>query len=188
LEKKCAVKARFADHYFHSESAIAYVPDAQPQRAVFLCVQEQYTEPFQRASNAFQLEVLAIRDRALTTAQQAVSETEKLQVQQDILRELNECVDRHVPIMMDLVQLEAGDYELTILIDYKNPRAKFSRKQHTAQSMISFVVDQNVRDVWRSTLRGTLLASGYNLIYNRNDPVTFPEYNPLRISTGDDLQ
>jgi hypothetical protein len=89
--------------------------------------------------------------------------------------------------MMDLVQLEAGDYELTILIDYKNPRAKFSRKQHTAQSMISFVVDQNVRDVWRSTLRGTLLASGYNLIYNRNDPVTFPEYNPLRISTGDDL-
>ena len=88
---------------------------------------------------------------------------------------------------MDLVQLEAGDYELTIRIDYKNPRAKFSNRRHTVESMISFIVEQNVRDVWRSTLRGTMLASGYNLIYNRNDVVMYPEYHPLRISTADDL-
>src|ERR1700730_10183925 len=38
-----------ADHYFHSKSAISYIPAAEPQRAVLLCVQEQYIEPFQRA-------------------------------------------------------------------------------------------------------------------------------------------
>ena len=89
---------------------------------------------------------------------------------------------------MDFVQLEPGDYELTIRMDYKNPKAKFWKAIRSAESMISFVVEQNVRGAWRSTLRGALLASGYNILYNRTDPVTFPEYYPLRISTAEDLQ
>ena len=178
----------FPDHYFRSKSAISYIPEAQPQRAVFLCVQDQYIEPFQRASNAFQQDVLKIRDQALLSAPKAATDQDKERIKQDILRELGECADRQLPAMMDLVQLEPGDYELTIRIDYKNPKAKFWKAIRSTESMISFVVEPSVRGVWRSTLRGMLLASGYNILYNRTDPVTFPEYYPLRISTAEDLQ
>ena len=185
--EKVTGQETFPDH-FHSKSAISYIPEAQPQRAVFLCVQDQYIEPFQRASNAFQQDVLKIRDQALLSAQKAATDQDKERIDQDILRELGECADRRLPAMMDLVQLEPGDYELTIRIDYKNPKAKFWKAIRSAESMISFVVEQGVRGAWRSTLRGALLASGYNILYNRTDPVTFPEYYALRISTAEDLQ
>ena len=177
----------FPDH-FRSKSAISYIPEARPQRSVFLCVQDQYIEPFQRASNAFQQDVLKIRDQALLSAQKAATDQDKERIDQDILRELGECADRRLPAMMDLVQLEPGDYELTIRIDYKNPKAKFWKAIRSAESMISFVVERGVRGAWRSMLRGALLANGYNILYNRTDPVTFPEYYPLRISTPEDLQ
>lgn len=166
----------YADHYFHSRSPIAYLAPAIPQRAVYLCVQQKYQDQSKR-----QLEDL--RKRFFDTKATLLSQAGNRAVtEQEVVTSLVSIVDDAMAKMMDLVQLEPGQYEVVIEVTYCNPAARFFRIHKKTRSKISFVVDTGVRDLLRSSLRETLMQSGSNIILDRNQLVIYPEYQPTAVT------
>lgn len=166
----------FADHYFHSKSPVSHIPPGSPQRAVYFCVQEQYQDKSKQAIEAFRKKILDYKADLLSKAGNAGQVDS-----QDVVKVLVKTVDDGLTEFMDLVQLEPGEYELQIEIEYCNPTSRFFRSRKKAQSSISFAVEANVRDYLRTKLRETLMSLATNMVYDRNQTVLYPEYQPIKV-------
>ena len=84
--------------------------------------------------------------------------------------------------MMDIVQLEAGRYNLKLQIEYRNPSSRLWHRSKQTESIVKFVVDPEVRDLLRSSLRNTLGISASNFILGQTQNVMYPEYQPRDIT------
>jgi hypothetical protein len=169
-----------ADHYFHSRSAIAYIAESKPQQSVYLCVQEMYEDRSRRAIAEFRQAVLNYKQEVLARAGTS-NEEDRARLQQVMLVRVNEIVEGSVTRIMEIVQLEPGEYNLILQVDYTNPKNRVFRKTKTVTSSIGFTVGQEVRDFLRVNLRQSLLVVATNLLLDQTVPFNYPEYNPVNI-------
>jgi hypothetical protein len=159
------------DHYFPSASPLRHVPESDPQRILYLCVQQAYQEKSRSVATEFNNKVLEYKQLLLQQAPEApVSE-------QDALKKVNEIVDASLSSMIELVQIEPGNYIVSLEVDYVDPKSKFRRKK-TSHSAIKFRIGADLKDVFRVNLRQTLLVAATNLIKDQQVPVIYPEYVP----------
>jgi hypothetical protein len=168
-----------SDFYFHSTSPLAHVPEALPQRPVYLCVQEQYHDRTQAAVTRFQKNVLDLKERLETEL--AANQVRSTEDNVEMLRGINPIVDNSLTEIMDIVQLEPGRYQLTLQVGYQNPSSRFWRRKKDVKSMITFIVDPQVREVLRSRLRNTLTTGASNTLLGQTQTIIYPEYQPLEI-------
>lgn len=168
------------DHYFHSRSAISHVAESKPTQSLYLCVQEKYEDMSRKAVGTFQKEVLEYKQQVLGKAAKLPAEN-KDALRQEILGNVNQIVDKNLPLMMELIQLEPGQYMLTLEVDYRNPRARWFRRKTTVRSSIEFSIGQDVREHFRVNLRQTLLVGATNLLLDQQSPITYPEYQPTQV-------
>jgi hypothetical protein len=168
------------DHYFHSRSAISHLAESKPQQALYLCVQEKYEDKSRKALANFQKEVLEYKQEVLVKAAALPAEG-KDTFQKEILGKVNQIVDKHLPLMMEVVQLEPGQYRLSLEVDYQNPKSRLVRRKRTIQSSIEFSIGTDVRDHFRVNLRQTLLVGATNLLLDQQTTITYPEYQPLQV-------
>jgi hypothetical protein len=102
------------------------------------------------------------------------------QASQELARRVNQIVDETLPLMMEVLQLEPGQYRLSLEVQFKNPKSRF-RRMSKSRSAIAFSVAPEVREVFRTALRQTLLVTATNLILDQQAPVVYPEYVPNEI-------
>jgi hypothetical protein len=168
------------EHYFHSGSAISHLAESFPQRVLYFCVQESYEDRSRRAVNAFTNEVLNYKQEILTQAPNT-SQDELLSLRQDLLRKVNQIVDSNLSKLMELVQLEPGQYKLSLKVDYQNPKSRIFQKTSTVCSSITFSIGSDVKDILRDNLRQFLLIVATNLLQDTQTPLPYPEYYPLNV-------
>jgi hypothetical protein len=145
-----------ADHFFYTSSPLAHVPASVPQRTVYFCIQPSYRETLRKQVDSFQRGVLAVKERIIRE-QTTVSDVE-------VLTELMRLVDAHAPTIMEAVQIEEGDYELRLKVEYEDTTRRLFRVKKDAFSAVEFSMGPDVRDVIRANLRHTLLLSGSNVL------------------------
>jgi hypothetical protein len=165
-----------ADHYFHSKSPIAHVAPGLPQRAVYLCVQEQYEGKTKLAIESFRKKILDYKAELLAKAGAQQLDN------QEVVKVLVKAVDNGLTELMDLVQLEPGRYKLVVQIGYSNPASRFLNRSKLTQSSVSFVVEPHVRDYLRTNLRETLMTGATNTVLDQNHLIRYPEYQPTEIT------
>lgn len=83
--------------------------------------------------------------------------------------------------IMQLIQLESGDYRLEIEVEYQSPGEKIARTQNVSRSAIEFTVQEDFREIYKIKLQQYASVVIYNKLFNRNDPVIFPVYQPYQI-------
>lgn len=167
------------DHYFHSRSAICHLAESKPKQSLYLCVQEKYEDKSREAIENFRKEVLEYKQEVLAKAATLQPEG-KDPLRQEVLGMVNKIVDKNLPLMMELIQLEPGQYRLRLEVDYKNPKARIICRKTTVPSSIEFLVGKDVRDHFRVNLRQSLHVAATNLILDQQSTVIYPEYQPLQ--------
>lgn len=167
------------EHFFYSSSPISHVAESDPQRVLYLCVQEKYQDQSRRLVQEFQRKVLDFKQELIERASTGAEDPS--QASQELARRVNQIVDETLPLMMEVVQLEPGHYRLTLEVQFKNPKSRF-RRISKSRSAIAFAVASEVREVLRTALRQTLLVTATNLILDKQAPVVYPQYTPNEIA------
>src|SRR5207248_5257248 len=62
------------DHFFHSSSPITHVAESDPQRVLYLCVQEKYQDQSRRLVENFQRKVLDYKQELIGLASAGIQE------------------------------------------------------------------------------------------------------------------
>ena len=78
-----------AEHSFLTASSIKHVAALEPQRVLYMCVQQQYRDASQRAINEFRKQVLEYKQELLQSAA-GTPPADQQSLQQDALRRLTE--------------------------------------------------------------------------------------------------
>lgn len=171
------------DHYFHSRSAITHLAESKPEQALYLCVQEKYEDQSRKLIEEFRKQVLDYKQIVLAKAA-TLPPDGKDTLRQEILGTVNQLVDKNLPLMMELIQLEPGEYKLSFEVDHQNPKSRIFFRKRTSRSAIQFSIGADVRDIFRVNLRQVLLVDATNLILDQQAPITYPEYQPLRVRSA----
>ena len=80
--------------------------------------------------------------------------------------------------MIELVQLESGNYQLSVDVTYENPGRRLWRRKWHASSRIGFSVDEQALTTWKAQLLDTLRVSARNALQDTIDAVKYPEFQP----------
>jgi hypothetical protein len=166
-----------AENHFYSSSPLTYLPDAQPYRAVYLCFQKEYQPRQQKVSLTFVAEVLKLKS-TYTPANPELLLGEDARLK--LLQELDELIKSTHRDMVQLVQLEAGDYVLDVIVTYENPGRRFWKSRGEVNSSLGFSVEEEALNTWKAQLLDTLRISAQNLLENKTDPIRYPELQPTR--------
>ena len=168
------------DHYFHSRSAITHLAESKPQRTLYFCVQEKYQDKSRKAVADFQKQVLDYKQEVLAKAANLPADGRDA-LRQEILGKVNQIVDANLPLMMELIQLEPGEYTLNMEVVYQNPKSRLLCRKKCVSSAIKFSIGPEVRDRFRVNLRQTMLVAASNLILDQQNLIIYPEYQPLQM-------
>ena len=171
--EKVKTESLLAEHFFYTSSPLAHIPATVPQRTVYFCVQGDYRDSLRSAINGFRTEVLNLKYSLIERAEQVSAP--------EMLKEIQRLANDYSAKVMEQVQVEAGNYELTLTVQYKNPQARYFRTSYAAESKISFTVPTDVKTVIRDLTKQMLSANGENLLLDKTTKVVYPEYNPVQV-------
>jgi len=164
-----------ADNHFFGSSPLFYLASNTPLRAVYLCLQKEYSERQRLAVDAF---VSDIQNFRIENNSADLSDPE---VTAKIWADLTTRTEKHYHAMVHLIQLEVGDYELHLEIKYESPRRWIGRGKKSTTSRLGFTVDQSLLDNLNTSLRSTLLTRGQQIVTSSPAQFGYPELVPTKI-------
>lgn len=170
-----------AEHHFFSSSPLLYLPENQPLRAVYLGVQREYHPRQRRAVENFAARIIALKSNYSQISTQAID----AETADRVLQELDEIINDSYREMVGLIQLEAGEYEVSIEVRYENPGSRLWKKLESSNSTITFAVEEQLLSTWKAQLNGVLRATAKNILTDSKDLIVFPEFLPLEFSESD---
>jgi hypothetical protein len=165
-----------AEHLFYSSSPVAHIPEAIPQRTVYLCVQGEYKDQIRQRVEDFQKEILTFKQEK----QKAGDQLSAALLVQIVQKAIDQCASK----LMTAVQIEPGRYELTLRIRYEDPGNRMFSWSRTAESTINFQVKSDVKDFLWTNIKQSLQVSAQNLLFEQNNPIVYPTYQPSAIREG----
>jgi hypothetical protein len=98
----------------------------------------------------------------------------------ELLRELQQLVRPHFEKLCGLIQLEAGEYELSLAITYEKCGLLTWKRHDSVDSFIYFTVEEAALTGYKNELLKMLYARTVNVIRNTNDPVILPVFWPSK--------
>ena len=102
-----------------------------------------------------------------------------------LANDINSLIESGTNGILGEVQLEEGEYVLTLIIDYRPIKSKVKLRMKNAQSSISFKIEENFREFYRIKLRETLKAILKDRLQialgEESTGFQFPEYNPSHL-------
>jgi len=158
-------------HYFHSSSPLAFIPDNRPQHIVYLCSQETYAEAIRNHFMEFTSRLYQIKEQNMPVDDSNVD---------SVSSEIESVVHNSCSKIMEQIQIEPGEYTLTVGLKYRQKSAilrNFVKK--TVTSSVQFTVDSNVKELLRFQLRKLLETQVLNFMTDQPPPMIYPEYAPL---------
>jgi len=168
-------------YVFNSTSALLFVPKDKPQNLLYLCHQSNYAFQAIEKYNQFvwALNSLKMESESRIPDLNPEDEDGRLKILSDVIDRKKSLLNDALGKIMDLIQIEPGDYKLTITIHYK-PRGTFSQSSgiKTVSSSIKFKIEDNVRDFIRWQIQRALDIIADNILLNKSEHVPQPEYTP----------
>ena len=161
---------------FHSTSPLAFVPPNSPQRLVFVCEHDNYADHTSQAFQQFQRKLLEFKERYVNADKTDNALLAQLGSEFDLF------IEAFTVQIMDRVQIEPGNYTLSIIVTYRQ-MGKFLpfAGLRTADAKVDFTVEDYARDLFRSSLRDNLVARGRQVIFATTNPIPAPQYIPTAI-------
>jgi len=171
-------KARMQDgthkYSFHSTSPLAFIPPGNPQRQAFVCEYEDYAR---ETNDCFQRHLQGL----FRITHEIRSASPPHSAPFDVYTsEAKKLASKSTADIMDNIQIEKGEYSLTISIEYSHESGGLIKSRlRTASSTIKFCVEDYAKELIRNSLEVYLM--------NRNpqpDSQVFnpaPEYSPSKV-------
>lgn len=170
-----------SQYYFQTTSPLEFVSENDTKRPVFLCALKTYSDSLKKISYDFQSAIIKYKTE---TDQQIkeLSQEEMTVILNGLWVGINKLIDDTHARIMDNVQIEPGNYELSMKIKYKTkgkivPSYTFKE----VSSAINYKIDNTVRDQIRWQLRRLLLTYALNILLNKSEPLFYPEYAPIEV-------
>ena len=179
----------FSDHYFHGSSPLQFLVQDIPLRAVYQGDLQGYSAEFMKLVSKLSDKIIAVRNglpnhlttlRDITTMFQKWPEDDQKQLTEAFTK-MTELGEEYSSKLVEQIQLEEGDYELTVTIEYRALSGIWSSKKNKAASKIGFSVEKTVRTKMKSAFPSALSTEMRNVIFGSNLPVNSPEYKPTSI-------
>lgn len=163
------------EHNYYGRSTLHYLPEDKPERLVYFCLhREEYRTPQSTVVENFKVAMKQAKEGLIPEApvEGPLSET-----QNQIVRAL---VQSHIAAVMGSLQLEQGQYELSIALDYESTNARFRRfrKLKTSKASLTFTIPQDFTRNMRSSVEKTLGAIARNELYGKKEAIAWPEFTP----------
>jgi hypothetical protein len=157
-----------AEHHFYGMSPLLYVAGPSTLRPVYHCQHAEYKDRQRQAVLDFEQELRQYRQKFNTT----------LQTETQLLQDLDVIIRPHYNTMCGLIQLESGQYELSLSIKYEKCGSMIWRRHATTESYIYFSVDEAGLKAYKESLVNTLNTEAGNIVRATNNPVVYPVYSP----------
>lgn len=176
--------AVISDHFFYSSSPLQFLVQNVPHRAVYMGVLKGYSQDFTAIVSELSNKTIEMR-KSLPIHLTGLSDVTRLQQLSDqdktrlseAARKMSELGEEFASNLVDKIQLEKGDYELVVFIEYRTLHELFPRRK-TASSTIQFIVDGTARDKIRAAFPRALSAEMANAIFGTTLQIVNPEYGP----------
>lgn len=161
---------------FHSSSPLAFIPENDPQRQVYICEHASYAEATRQEFQSFQQKLFQLKEKY-----SGISNTDEAQMAQ-FVHAIKDATNSACASIMDKIQIEAGMYSLTLTVTYRQ-KGKYLPMFITkkAKSRIQFVVDTYARDMMRYSLNEYLQKKSYQFATNQSEAIATPEYSPSNV-------
>lgn len=162
-----------ADHHFFGSSPLLYIEASKPYRAVYLCFQKEYQNRQKRAVDNFSGAFEKFR----------AENPNLVEEQADSLRsKFTELIEFHFNSIVNLIQLEAGEYELYLTVKYVCVGWKFWGKTCQTTSHVRFSIDDTAIDRWKFALKNTLSTRGSQIVSGITENIVYPELEPRSVT------
>ena len=171
------------DFYFHSVSPIQHVDESKPQRVVYMLIEDSQRLQIREKFRQLQQHALTIKENAKREygEKTQIPNSDEILLK-SVVAKLQAAADKFTTEIMDLVQLEPGDYVFSIKVSYRDPKA-FFKMTRSVSSAVEFTVDPATRDLLRSSLNNCLYTMLTNYVSNGQVAYTYPEYQPANVRT-----
>lgn len=158
-------------YFLNTDSPLQFIPKDVPQNLVYVFKISEHSLTIQRVFRAFNAIVVQMKDSFLS--EHPDPNRDELQ---PLFTDIDRVIDRHVNQVMDLVQIEEGEYELRVLVKYLC-RYSFLPIQHSKEisSIVSFSVDSTVKLLFRSQLVKVFQTASVNEITDKQLPISWPD-------------
>jgi len=166
----------FYQFSFYSSSPLAFIPENNPQRQVYICEHSSYSDATKQEFQRFQQALFQIKEKYNPLPNDDAAQALQL------VSEIKEIVAAACTSIMDKIQLEPGRYVLSLTVTYRQKgRYLPISLTKTAQSAIQFVVEGYAREFLRSSLSEYLQRKSVQFLLNQTDSLRAPEYSPTNV-------
>ncbi len=169
-----------SDFNWYSTSPLTFIPVFYPHRGSYLLVQQAYEESIKRAFSAYRADIIE-ELKKFRDMPPALEPERKAELSNELLNKAMAILREHMIKIMELVQIEAGEYELEAEVFYRIKKFLFVKKQKSTKSKIAFKIEANIKDIIRADLFLMLQTMSLNMISGENKPIKSPEYSPIEV-------
>ncbi|GEM_PF-3518737 len=163
------------EHNYYGRSVLHYLPEDKPERVVYFCLhRDEYKGQQMEAIEAFQSALNAARgiDLPQLGDHSSLNGEQKATIQA--------LVTPHVEPIVRSLQIEPGQYQLDLCIEFESTSARFRRfrKMKKSKSSLSFTIPASFTRAIRISAEKTMKTIAGNELYGRTDQIIWPEFTP----------
>ena len=174
-EKFRGVEGRY-QFSFHSSSPLAFIPENNPLRQVYICEHTSYAEATKQEFQKFQQALFVLKGRF-----PAIPPTDGAAVAA-FLSEVKEATTIACTNIMDKIQIEAGQYSLWLTVTYRQKgRVLPISITKKTKSGVRFVVEDYAREFMRHSVSQYLERKTFQFLTDQTETLALPEYAPSGI-------
>jgi hypothetical protein len=166
----------YAANNFWTKSCKMFLVENVPTHILFLSALEEYSTAFKNVTEDFSTKVTNYQ-ADLQTKLSEIQENEQEYLQK-INNELSSIETEACTSLIKFVQLEPGTYELIAEVQYSRIGVKILKSNAETTSKITFSVDNAFVESYKRQLIRFLETASRNIVFNRTDNYTYPEYQP----------
>lgn len=161
-----------SDHFFYSSSPLTFITNNKPERAVYHGRVEQYAQEVEAIIEDYKSKLNTMRSE-IPTAFVPGDESKMKEAFSKLFTQIQETTNE----LKNKIQLERGSYRVDLTIEYISI-GRIIKRNRKSQSSITFKIEKNAHDKIVNNVQGTLLSIGRNWLFNEQNTIFYPEYQP----------
>ncbi len=176
-----------SNHYFYSSGSLHFLVQNIPHRAVYMGNPKGYSAEFMKLVSELSNKTIELQNTlpSRLTALANIAKLQDLSPQdqqeiRDASTRMSQLGQEYASKLVDQIQLEEGDYDLTVTIEYRALGGIWRKKKDTF-SKVGFTVDDTARSKMKGAFPRALSAEMTNVIFGTTLTVVNPEYGPTNI-------
>ena len=171
------------EFHFHTSSPIHFIGADQEEHPVYRCTVDEFDARIVKVVEELRRNV---EEFAADVRKTSGGTPEFSQEDQDkAMERFKSIVRQSTNSIMETVQIDEGEYELSIVVKYRGRKGLGWSQTKTAQSSMAFIFSSDFRGITRTNVERCLATLGRIAIKEEWEEIVYPEYypKPLRQSS-----